>query len=217
MQSKSITLLLVAICTILGNMIYYKYKHPQEYHSSSSTNSTENLSLTKVPEMQEPELADISDFDEIIQRPLFSTDRQVAEEIAEDTPVQKPARNPDLQLTGIVLSDEEQVALIKSKKQAKLQRVKLNENILGWKLIELNNSSVKLKSGRQEITLDLSRKTDPVKARQLTKQQTIQQKLKNNNQNIPGKNIPGTPTSNPADKKPSESVDPPSDEDEDDD
>ncbi len=217
MQSKSITLLLVAICTILGNMIYYKYKHPQEYHSSSSTNSTENLSLTKVPEMQESELADISDFDEIIQRPLFSTDRQVAEEIAEDVPVQKPARNPDLQLTGIVLSDEEQVALIKSKKQAKLQRVKLNENILGWKLIELNNSSVKLKSGRQEITLDLSRKTDPVKARQLTKQQTIQQKLKNNNQNIPGKHIPGAPTSSPADKKPSESVDPPSDEDEDDD
>ncbi len=115
------------------------------------------------------------------------------------------------------MSDEEQVALIKSKKQAKLQRVKLNENILGWKLIELNNSSVKLKSGRQEITLDLSRKTDPVKARQLTKQQTIQQKLKNNNQNTPGKHIPGTPTSNPADKKPLEPVDPPSDEDENDD
>lgn len=199
MNSKTTTLILVAICAILGNLIYYKYKNPLDTEGKTSTPSSEKLLLKESPEATSLKLGDVNNFEAIVERPLFSHNRQPQEESAiEIIPVQKtPVKKPDLQLTGIVLSDDEQVALIKVRKNPRLKRVKLNEKVQGWTLIELKSNSAKLTSGDQELVLELNRKGNSVKARQLTDQQKNQQNLKQRLNQITGKQNTSTPTGKP--------------------
>ena len=152
----------------MGNLIYYLINNPQDIPDINSVAQTAEVRLEKTPVSQVNSLADINRYDEVIQRPLFNSERQPEEEVKEEkqTQQQAPARNPDLKLAGIVLSDEGQVALIKSRKDPKLRRILLNETIDGWKLIELKAHSVKLESGSQQITLELTRKADPSKVQQ---------------------------------------------------
>jgi|GEM_PF-3998249 len=161
-NSKFTMLLLIAIITILGNTIYYLLKKPHDIPANNAAQPSKSLKLEKTPVSQVQSLPEISAFKEVLERPLFSSDRQPEkEELVDQEIVQKPARNPDFKLAGIVLSDEEKVALIKSRKEPKLKRVKIEENIDGWKLIEIKSNSVKLESGNHQITLDLTRKADP--------------------------------------------------------
>ncbi len=172
LNSKLTMLLLIAIITILGNTIYYLLKKPQENPATELAQPPANLKLKTTPTIQAQPLANMSEYEEIIERPLFSSNRQPEEETVEQETVQRPVRNPDLKLAGIVISNEENVALIKSRKEPKLQRLKLEEKIDGWKLIAIKSNSVKLESGNDQITLDLTRKADPA---QIQKNKTNQQ------------------------------------------
>ncbi len=184
LNSKFTTLLLIGLCTIMGNLIYYLINNPQDIPDINSVAQTAEVRLEKTPVSQVNSLANISEFEEITQRPLFSSDRQPAKEVAEQETIQAPARNPDLKLTGIVLSDEGQVALIKSRKDPKLKRIKLEESINGWKLIEIKSNSVKLESRNQQITLEMTRKADPDPA-QAQKNKTKSQQLRQEQQTRP--------------------------------
>jgi len=192
--------MLVAICAILGNLIYYKYKQPLDTQEKTNTPS-EKVFLEEPSETTDLKLGDINNFEAIVERPLFSPDRQPQEAgTTEITPVQKTTiKKPELQLRGIVLSEDEQVALIKVRKDPGLKRIKLNEKIQGWTLTELKDNSAKLASGDQELVLELNRKGNSVKARQLAEQQKNQQNLKQRLNQITGKqNMPAT-TGTPVD------------------
>lgn len=185
MNSKFLTLFLVALCIALGGWIYYGLNNQTIIDPISSIEASPNLDLKESPEIFEPELADIEDFSEVIERPLFSATRQEEEEVtAEDiTPERKPAIDPRLKLLGIVISGDEQIALIKSRKDPKAKRVRINEKIEGWKLNKLEKNSANLILGKQEITLTMSRKSDPKKRRSLKKPSDI--KLPSQNNNLP--------------------------------
>ncbi|MFK8068600.1 MAG: hypothetical protein AB8D52_10160 [Gammaproteobacteria bacterium] len=183
MNSKSITLLLIVICTILGNLIYYNLNHQPEFDQLDTATILEQTTPEELTKTSKSKLADIDSFSEITQRPLFSVDRQEVQEeiVASPTPMQKPARDPNLKLMGIVLSDDGQIALIKTRKDPKVKRVKLDEKVENWTLAELNNNSVRLLSGNQEIVLEMNRKADPKKRMQLNNSMNIKQQTKKNN------------------------------------
>ncbi len=180
MSSKTITFLLVVMCTILGNLIYYNLKNQPVFDQLETTELPKEPTSKEIQKVSTSQLANIDSYSEIIERPLFSFDRQETQEeiVTEQIPTQRPARDPNLQLIGIVLSDEGQIALIKTRKDPKVKRVKLDEKIENWTLIELQNNSVKLLSGKQEFVLEMTRKADPNKRMQLN---NINQRDQRNN------------------------------------
>ncbi len=189
LSSKLTTLILLITCALLGGMINYLLKNPLELTAISSKSSYEALNLTKISVSEVNSLANIHTFNQVVERPLFSNNRQpkemetvkkILEPNVEPTPVNKPA----LKLIGIVLSDEDKIALFKSENELKLQRIQLGETVDGWKLIEIHSSSVKLASGKNKITFKISRKKDSRQLLNTPPQRFI------NKQSIPNLKIP---------------------------
>ena len=165
LNSKFTMLLLVIICILQALVFFYLLQKPQAIVDSNSIENINDLKLKQTPPGQTKELADISEFDEIIQRPLFSNSRKPEEENVEKIVKPeikiKPVKKPEFMLTGIVLTNEEELALIKSRKEPRIQRLRLDETIEGWKLIEIDPGLVILSSGDQQITLNIERKANP--------------------------------------------------------
>ncbi len=165
LKSKFTTLLLVAVCALLANLIYSRMFDPQITSEMKLNKQSSQLELKNTSVAQANHLADRSDFDEITQRPLFSSTRQPEEkeeeEVFEDIFFEPPVQQPDFKLVGIVLSPEENMALIQSENESNLQRVMLNETIEGWELIKINPNLVELGSGDQLITLEIEREANP--------------------------------------------------------
>ncbi len=165
LNSKFTTLLLVIICILQTLVFFYLLKKPQTISDSNSIENINDLKLEQTPPGQTKDLADISEFDEIIQRPLFSNSRKPEEEKVEKIIKSeikiKPVRKPEFMLTGIVLTNEEELALIKSRRNSQINRLRLDEVIEGWKLIEIDPEMVILSSGDQKITLEIERKATP--------------------------------------------------------
>lgn len=113
----------------------------------------------------------IDDYKAILNRPLFNKERRPVEITdSESTAEDEKAFN----LVGIVLTPEQQVAIIYSKKQEKPQKVALWDWIEGWRLISVEANSVMLRKGTRSIELALQRasKTE-------TKTETLPETVKN--------------------------------------
>jgi len=181
LNNKLTTLILLTLCLLAGILINFFLNKPYESPNMAETQQVNEISLTPTVDSEVQTLTNIDELDEIIERPLFSNTRRQQQEETEEVfdqqvAPQKPLKMPDLTLVGIVLSDDGKVALIKSKKNPKLQRVKLNEFISGWKLVELNPRSAKMESGSQSFTLEMQRKKGA--SRKQTKTSTKQNSQK---------------------------------------
>lgn len=171
--NKMIMFLLIGLVTLLINLIYYQINQPED-NDYTAPGAPEDLNLESPEISTSTALPGLTEFQEITQRPLFSSNRLPPDDAPAPEQTIAPTRQPDLQLTGIVQSNEEEFVLFASKRKPKLERIKLNDTIDGWKLIEIGTSSVKLQSGNNEITLDLIRKTDPKRAAQLNQAKNLQ-------------------------------------------
>lgn len=110
-------------------------------------------------------IPEISKFDEIIKRPLFSDDRLPFVYVAPDKTNQnkktKTPKKPALQyrLNAVVITPEKQIAIIQSSKNKDLIRVSPGESIDEWVLINLTNHSAQLQKGDETKSLELEIKT----------------------------------------------------------
>jgi type II secretory pathway component PulC len=192
LNSKSLTLVLIAVCTILANIIFFTLTSSQELELSQPPKNENTPQANRPRSSPAGSLADIDYYEEITKRPLFNSDRTPEEVHVEEQTIETSTagRRPDLTLIGIVLTDDEQLALVRSRKSPKIQRVKLDESLEGWKLAELKPNTAVFRSGTRDLTLELNRRGDPKKARQLKKKQANnnQQNLINNPGNNPRNN-----------------------------
>ncbi len=103
----------------------------------------------------------ISDFDEMINRPLFFEDRQpfIYEEIVEKKLKQKKRysrkSSEEYFLNAVVITPEKKIAIIQSSKAKEPQRIALGETINGWTLESIEAKEIKLSSGKETKTLVL--------------------------------------------------------------
>ncbi len=196
LNSRTTALLLIAVCVLLGSSIFHQLNEPQIMGVVRSVEPTDMIKLEETPRSQLKPFADISTFDEIIDRPLFSETRQPEVEEKEEVVVEPevipvPIRKPDFILTGIVLSGDDKIAFIKNNDNntSKVKSVALNKIIEGWTLFEVSARSIKLKSGDQQISLDMRKRKDLRLANNAPFQQPV------NNQPMPDLNRPqSTPT-----------------------
>lgn len=115
-----------------------------------------------VPPPQNP-LADVrnsditrtlDDYGEMVNRPLFNRDRRPLEN---DEPANSEEDALAFSLLGVVLTPEQQVAIIYSRNQQQPVKVALWGWIDGWRLTALEASTAQLRKGNRSLELALQR------------------------------------------------------------
>jgi len=157
----------------------------------------ENSVIVFSEEQIEPSV--ITDYDEIIERPLFFDDRKPyvyvePEKKQPDTKKKKttPKKNEQYSLSAIMITSEKKLAIIQSGREKSLQRIALGESIDGWKIENIEPHSVLLKKGNESKNLTLEIKNSNTKqnstaktSRQTNKAKEKTEEKVNNESNNP--------------------------------
>lgn len=123
----------------------------------------ENPSAAKAIAPDEPAMAErkrahnvrsIDDYAEVVNRPLFNLERRPLELESE---AQDEVDAQAFNLIGVVLTPEQQVAIIYSKNQKRPVKVAQWEWIDGWRLVSVQASVVELRKGPRSVELALQR------------------------------------------------------------
>ncbi len=124
---------------------------------------------------------DISNYNEIINRPLFFEDRKpyvYVEPVKTKTAKKQtrtkttPKKNQQYELNAVIITPEKQFAIIQTGREKTLQRFAPGELVNGWTLENIDPRFVMLKKGNEEKRLELEVKTSK-----------LQTKKANNNKN----------------------------------
>ncbi len=171
-MAKILTLLLVVACALLAIAGYFKFADLDKPLAENTSTPAE----VDMPAINPPRPLierNLSDFTEVTERPLFSQTRRpdVAAIDEPDLP-QVPVRQPDFTLTGVVIADGSQIALLSRKRDPKIERVKVGEKLDGWEVTEISPLKVVMISQGSQIELEMLRKSDPAQAAKLKAQLT---------------------------------------------
>lgn len=137
--------------------------------------TADNSPATNVTAAMLPEFPPLSEFDVIISRPLFISNRQPGIEPSETFGADAQALRANWKLTGISITPERSIAIFKELKGSKHLRLEVGMLLDGrWQLDEITPINVSLFSGDQEISFVLRqpRELNPVTPRQTTSPRT---------------------------------------------
>lgn len=98
----------------------------------------------------------LSQYDEIIERPLFLNNRRPPEVLPE-TAQGQPDESGELRLLGVILTPERMLALLQFDGSDKATRLKIGEKAAGWQLEAISAGSVLLRKGEMVKNLPLVR------------------------------------------------------------
>ncbi len=109
----------------------------------------------------------IGEFNEIIERPLFMSDRRpfvAANTVAapDKRQADRTVAQEDFMLSAVIITGEKRIALLQSKKDRKLQKLHQGDELDGWMLKEIQPSEVFLTKGSKTRRLELMiKKSNP--------------------------------------------------------
>lgn len=149
-----IVLLVVVNALLLLVMGYEVMGRPQQ-EVFPDNNDAAPLEQVEAPAEKMAPTQRVEDFEEIVRRPLFNRERRPIEKAATDAADDTQA--DAFTLVGVVLTPEQQVAIIYSKTQKQPVKVALWEWIEGWRLVSVQASVVELRKGKRSLELALQR------------------------------------------------------------
>lgn len=104
---------------------------------------------------EEFELPALDEYEQMTERPLFMENRRPGSEIvAETAPPPLPPTPMNLKLMGVVVTPENKMALLTDAK-GKYKRLRVQEHLEGWVLVELKTDRVTLQQGEKHEDLPL--------------------------------------------------------------
>ncbi|MGH8487699.1 MAG: hypothetical protein ACREXS_02175 [Gammaproteobacteria bacterium] len=156
---SAVTMTLGALCALLGLVLAYEFAVPSEpvQVDAASTDLP-----WKAPAVESDfTLPPLSQFQEVITRPLFLKTRRpapgantgVATQSTADTPLSKYA------VSGVVITPEQRFALIRATNDNTLQRVADGQEFHGWTVKAIEHEGVVFTREREQERLPLLRKT----------------------------------------------------------
>lgn len=145
---------LLALCAVLGWRIADEWTRPVEVEPPEVESLPPPEPLSPPEPMPEFELPPVSEFQEVVERPLFSPTRQPPAEGA--APVAAPASELNLELIGVVLAQSEQTAIVMPQETQQALRLALGDAYQGWTLVRIEPDRAIFSRGDQEETVLLS-------------------------------------------------------------
>jgi hypothetical protein len=150
--------LLLGVCLALAAFVYVQVQTgaPEPAPSGPGAGTPP---LAALPAQPSYAMAPLEDFSAILERPLFSpTRRPPAEGVAAVV-----APEPVLQVTlvGVIISSEEQIAIIKLKDGNRFARLSLGDSFEGWILETIEPSRITFRRGDVEEHIELTYELPP--------------------------------------------------------
>lgn len=97
----------------------------------------------------------LSDFEEIVRRPLFTASRKPFVVSTEATQTLAGLRSPDIRLAGVAIDAGKKQALLRTPQQPQGRWVEQGDSIDGWLLQSVRDDAVIVASGQQTHELRL--------------------------------------------------------------
>jgi hypothetical protein len=183
-SSKIPTLLLTIFCIMLIAVIWFELQHPPEPEIESHEASPPSIDGAG---SSNPEntifFPPLSQYGEIVERPLFLAERRPPEE--EEPEIEEEEPENEYILLGVILLSERKAALIRVQEPApvgnqnrsrgrgvarsgesKVVRLQIGEDINGWRLETVADDKVILRKGEQTKDVLLVRNRDEPVPRQ---------------------------------------------------
>ncbi len=149
---------LLAVCFALGAFVYDQARR-EPTRSVASAGGGAPPPLAALPDQPSYSVAPVADFSAILERPLFSpTRRPPAEGVAA---VVDP--EPELQVTlvGVIISSEEQIAIVKPRDATSFARLSVGDSFQGWALDSIEPSRITFRRGDVEEHIELTYDVPP--------------------------------------------------------
>jgi len=162
---NGVTVILLLICVLLSTLIYQQWvKYAQtgpfiEVSQEQPTNQNKTTSNLFLDTQSKSIL--ISQFSEILARPLFTEGRLPAEQPEPEKVVIEQVGLPNLKLEGVVISSESRVALVRDLTNNEL--IRLTQGMIhgGWRVTTVNNAEATLEHEGETHKLPLELENKP--------------------------------------------------------
>lgn len=155
-HSLSIGLLLVG-CFLAASLLIVQWFNPPSPDENTPL-PNKNVSDFEIEPVQPFQVAPLNSYGNIIERPLFLTERRPPEEAPEETPVSEtPVGDEELVLLGVVLTPDANMALLQVDQRGQVARLRVGEKVNGWELQSVKANQVNLHNGEKELDLPLLR------------------------------------------------------------
>lgn len=149
---------LLGVCIALGAFVYDQSRREQP-GPAPSAGVSETPPLAALPAQTSYSVAPVEDFSAILERPLFSPNRRPpAEGVATVAP-----SAPELEVTliGVIISSEEQIAIVKVKDATSFARLGVGDTFQGWVLNSIEPSRITFQRGDVEEHIELTYDVPP--------------------------------------------------------
>jgi len=142
---------LCAVVVALGVVNWWVMGLEPGLPSAVASNAPAGVGATLVPGPRPADDRPLSDFAEILRRPLFTSSRSPFE----SGPARPESLPSDMRLTGIAIDASKKQALLRTPQQPQGRWVEEGDSIDGWLLRSIRNDAVVLVSGQQTRELHL--------------------------------------------------------------
>ncbi len=152
-----VSTLLLGVCLALAAFVYAQVQ--MEVPEPAPSGIGEVPPLAVLPAQANYAMAPVEDFSAILERPLFSpTRRPPAEGV-----VATAASEPELQVTlvGVIISSDEQIALVRLKDATRFARLSVGDSFQGWTLDSIEPSRITFRRGDVEEHIELTYDVPP--------------------------------------------------------
>lgn len=159
-SSKAIMALLVVFCLMLAGVIALEWLHPPQLDTVVAPHTGTPVAVTPESVALEPSrMAPLTQYQEIVERPLFLEGRRPPQPEAPATVVQEQpvVEDKSFTLLGVLITPEATLALLKVDETGKVHRIKVGDPLEGWRLEAIAADSVVLRRDAQTKTLQLVR------------------------------------------------------------
>lgn len=173
------TLVLGILCVISAGFIAYRLSYPPQLKPLPITPIKQaSQGDSSAAKFKAFELPPLTEYREIVERPLFSDTRRPApdapEVIAESEPETEEQK---FTLIGVMVTPDLQIALVEADEQGKVARLKIGEKTNGWTLESVESNKVVLRKGESLRELPLVRnRPSPNRARRIAAMRKQQQR-----------------------------------------
>ena len=150
--------LLLGFCLALAAFVYVQVQREAPEPAPSGRGDA-TPPLAALPDQPSYTMAPVEEFAAIQERPLFSPTRR--------PPVQGAAAaaapEPELQVTlvGVIISSEEQIAIVRLKDAGRFARLSVGDSFQGWILDSIEPSRITFRRGDVEEQIELTYDVPP--------------------------------------------------------
>ena len=150
--------LLLGVCLMLAALVYVQVQREAPGPAPSGGGGM-TPPLAGLPARPSFAMAPVEDFSTILERPLFSPTRRPPAQGMVST----AGPEPELQVTliGVIISSEEQIAIVRLKDADRFARLSVGDSFQGWTLDSIEPSRITFRRGDVEEHIELTYELPP--------------------------------------------------------